>query len=155
LMKPDERDKASHIEDLWIDIGARNRDEAANLVPVGAVGVIDGPIYELPNGRIVSRSVDNRIGAYTVLEALRLLSEDRPAAAVAAVATTQEEVSFAGAYTAAFSFEPQAAIIVDVTHATDYPNSDKKMRGEAKLGGGPSIARGSVNNPVVFQRLVD
>lgn len=155
LMKPDEREKASKLEDLWIDIGVHNRKEALELVEIGSVGVIDAPLYELPNGRIVSRSLDNRIGAYTVLEALRLLAKDRPQATVAAVATTQEEISFAGAQTAAFSFEPQVAIAVDVTHATDYPNSDKKLRGEAKLGGGPSIACGSVNSPVVYRILVE
>lgn len=155
LMKPDEREKASKIEDMWIDIGVHNRADAQALIRVGTVGVIDGPLHELPNGRLVSRSLDNRIGAYTVLEALRLLAQDRPAATVAAVATAQEEITFAGAQTAAFGFEPQASIIVDVTHATDYPNSDKKLRGEAKLGGGPALARGSVNSPVVYEMLVE
>jgi putative aminopeptidase FrvX len=155
LMKPDERDKASKLEDLWIDIGVQNRAEAAGQVRVGSVGVIDGPLYEFPNGRVVSRSLDNRIGAYTVLEALRLLAQDRPAATVAAVATTQEEISFAGAQTAAFRFEPQVSIIVDVTHSTDYPSSDKKLRGEAKLGSGPALGRGSVNSPLVHDRLVE
>lgn len=155
LMKPDEREKASKIEDLWIDIGVTKRDEALEQVRVGTVGVIDGGVIELPNGRIVSRSLDDRIGAYTVLEALRLLAADRPLATVAAVATTQEEISFAGAYTAAFSFEPQVAIAVDVTHATDYPQADKKFRGESKLGGGPTLGVGSVNNPLVVQRLMD
>src|SRR5262249_13566987 len=80
LMKPEEREKASKLEDLWIDMGVRNRAEALEAVRVGTVGVIDAPIYELPHGRIISRSLDNRIGAYTVLEALRLLAKDRPAA---------------------------------------------------------------------------
>jgi endoglucanase len=120
LMKPDEREKASKIEDLWIDIGANNRAEALERVSIGAGGVIDAPIHEFAHGRVVARSIDNRIGAYTVLEALRLLSQERPAATVAAVATTQEEISFAGAQTAAFSFDPHAAIAVDVTHVT-YP----------------------------------
>jgi putative aminopeptidase FrvX len=155
LMKPDEREKASKLEDLWIDIGVRSRAEAERFVCVGTVGVIDAPVYEFPNGRVVSRSIDNRIGAYTILEALRLLAQDRPAATVAAVATTQEEITFAGAYAAAFSFEPQAAIIVDVTHATDFPNSDKKLRGEAKLDGEPVLAHGSVNSPVVSRTLIE
>jgi putative aminopeptidase FrvX len=89
LMKPAEREKVSMIDDLWIDIGARNKAEAAERVRIGATGVIDAPVYELPNGRIVSRSVDNRVGAFTVLEALRLLSQDRPRATVAAVALTR------------------------------------------------------------------
>lgn len=153
LMKPDEREKASKLEDLWIDIGVSSRDEAAQHLRVGTVGVIDGTMHELPHNRIVSRSIDNRIGAYTVLEALRLLSQNRPTATIAAVATTQEEISLAGARTSAFSFDPLVAIAVDVTHATDYPTSDKKLSGEAKLGGGPSLTCGSVNSPVVFDML--
>ncbi len=153
LMKKDEA--GSTIENLWIDIGVTSRAAALEQIRIGTVGVIDAAAYELPNGRIVSRSIDNRIGAYTVLEALRLLAADRPAATVAAVATAQEEITFAGAYTAAFSFEPDAAIVVDVTHCTDYPTADKKLAGEAKLGGGPVIAAGSVNSPVVHQMLLD
>ncbi len=153
LMKKDEG--ASTIDDLWIDIGVTSRAAALELIRIGTVGVIDAGMYELPNGRIVSRSVDNRIGAYTVLEALRLLSKDRPTATVAAVASAQEEITMAGAHTAAFSFEPDVAIVVDVTHATDYPTANKKLAGEAKLGGGPSIASGSVNSPVVHQMLLE
>lgn len=154
LMRED-RDKASKIEDLWIDIGAQDRAAAQERVRIGTVGVIDGPVYEFPGGRIVSRSIDNRIGAFTVLEALRLLSQERAKATVAAVATAQEETSFAGATTAAYSFDPQIAIAVDVTFATDHPGSDKKQHGDVKLGGGPVLARGAANSPLVFDRLVE
>ncbi|NTW97398.1 MAG: M42 family metallopeptidase [Oscillochloris sp.] len=155
LLKPDERGQASTIERMWIDIGADSRDEALERVRVGCVGVIDAPLYELPHARIVSRSLDNRIGAFTVLEALRLLSQDRPAASVAAVATAQEEITLAGAATAAFSFAPQVAIAVDVTFATDHPESDKHQYGDVKLGGGPVLSRGSANSPLVYARLVE
>jgi endoglucanase len=155
LMKPSDRDNASKIEDLWIDIGAANRAEAQEMVRIGSVAVIDAPVYDLPNGRLVARGLDNRIGAFTVLEALRLLAAERPQATVAAVATSQEEITFAGAYTSAFSFEPQVAIVVDVTFATDHPTSEKKQHGDVKLGGGPVLARGSANSPVVFQMLCD
>jgi endoglucanase len=155
LLKPDERGQASTIERMWIDIGAQSRDEAQERVRVGTSGVIDAPLYELPNGRIVSRSIDNRVGAFVVLEALRLLSQDRPRATVAAVATAQEEITFLGAMTAAFSFDPQVAIAVDVTFATDHPESDKQQWGEVKLGGGPVLSRGSANSPLVFKRLVE
>ncbi|GIV85702.1 MAG: endoglucanase [Candidatus Roseilinea sp.] len=154
LMRPDERDKASKIEDLWIDIGAKSRDEALGHVRVGTAGVIDAPVYDFPNGRIVSRSIDNRIGAFTVLEALRLLAQARPLATVAAVATVQEEITFAGAHTSAFSFAPQAAIVVDVTHATDHPDANKRRSGDVKLGGGPVLSRGSAGSPVIFDMLV-
>ena len=155
LMKGDERERASKIEDMWIDIGVRSKAEARELVRVGSVGVIDGTIYELPHRRIVSRGLDNRIGAFTVVEALRLLSEDRPQASVAAVATSQEEVGdFVGARTAAFSFDPQVAIVVDVTFATDHPDANKRRQGDVSLGGGPVIERGSANSPVVYDMLL-
>lgn len=155
LLKPDERGQASTIERMWIDIGANSRDEAAERVRVGAVAVIDAPLYELPHGRITSRSLDNRVGAFVVLEALRLLSEQRPAASVAAVASAQEELGGAGAAAAAFSFDPQVAIVVDVTFATDHPESDRQQHGDVKLGGGPVLSRGSANSPLVYQRLVE
>ena len=155
LMKSEDRDRASKIEDLWIDIGAKNRAEAREQVRVGTVGVIDAQAHDFPNNRIVSRSIDNRIGAFTVMEALRLLAANRPQATVAAVATAQEENTFGGAYTAAFSFDPHAAIAVDVTHATDHPDADKKRSGDVKLGGGPVLARGSANSPVVYRMLTE
>lgn len=155
LLKPDERERVSKISELWIDIGARDRAEAQARVPVGAVGVLDVPCYEFPNGRIASRAIDNRIGAFTILEALRLLAQDRPQASVMAVATTQEEITFAGAHTSAFAFDPHIAIVVDVTFATDHPDSDKRQYGDVKLGGGPVLSRGSANNPLVYARLVE
>lgn len=155
LMEEDERKKVSEIKNLWIDLGVKNRQEAEELVRIGTVGVVDGGVKELPNDRIASRGLDDRIGAFTVLEALRLLSQQRPAAMVAAVATCQEEITMAGAHTSAFSFEPQVAIAVDVTHATDYPDSDKKQHGDVKLGGGPVLSRGAANSPVMFDMLLD
>ena len=94
LMKKEDMDKVSKITDLWIDIGAANRAEALEHVRVGDPAVLDADVQELPNGRIVSRSIDNRIGAYVVAEVLRLLAKDRPKhAAVFAVATTREEIA--------------------------------------------------------------
>lgn len=154
-LKATERENVSQIDDLWIDIGVKSRDEAMELVRVGCTGVIDANPYELPNNRIVARGLDNRIGAFTVLEVVRKLSQQRPAATVAAVATCQEEITMAGAATSAFSFEPQVAIVVDVTHATDYPDTDKKRLGDIRLGSGPVIERGSANSPVLHTMLLD
>ncbi|MGQ0562067.1 MAG: M42 family metallopeptidase [Gemmatimonadota bacterium] len=157
LMKGDERDKVSKISDLWIDIGARKRDGVKEKgVRVGDPGVVDMPVIDFGNGLIASRSIDNRIGAFVVLEALRLMSKQRPAAFVAAVATTQEEIGFytgGGASTSAFRIEPDAAIVVDVTFAADAPGIDKKEVGDHKLGGGPVLTRGSASNPLMFERL--
>lgn len=156
LMKKEEFDKVSQISDLWIDIGAASREEALTRVHVGDPAVLDAASQEFPGGRIVSRSIDNRIGAYVVAEALRLLaSEHPPHAAVFAVATTREEIAYTGggARTSAVGIDPQVALVVDVTHSTDWPGADKKLGGDHKLGAGPVFGRGSALNPVVFDLL--
>ncbi|HYL22040.1 MAG TPA: M42 family metallopeptidase [Gemmatimonadales bacterium] len=158
LMKKEDADKVSKITDLWIDIGVVSKAEALERVRLGDPAVLDAGVQELPNGRIVSRSIDNRIGAYVVAEAVRLLAADRPRhAAVFAVATTREEIAWTGggARTSAVQLDPQVALVVDVTHATDYPGAEKKRAGEHKLGGGPVLARGSAVSPVVFDLLVE
>jgi len=127
-------------------------------VRLGDAGVLDASVLEFPNARIVSRSIDNRIGAYVVAEALRLLAQDRPKhAGVFGVATTREEIAWTGggARTSAVGLEPNVALVVDVTHATDWPGAEKKRAGEHKLGGGPVLARGSAVSPVVFDLLVE
>jgi endoglucanase len=159
LMKGDEKDKVSKIQDLWIDVGARKRDDVKERgVRIGDPGVVDTQVIDFGNGLIASRAIDNRIGAFVVLEALRLLSEKPPAAFVAAVATTQEEIGLytgGGASTSAFRLEPDVAIVVDVTFSTDAPGVEKKEVGEHKLGGGPVLTRGSASHPRVFERLAD
>jgi len=156
LVKADEKDKISKITDLWIDIGAANKAEALERVRVGDAGVIACQALDLPNGRLASRSIDNRIGAFVVLEALRRLAADAPRACTVAVATTQEEIGVTGggARTSAYRVEPHAAVVVDVTHATDFPGAEKKEHGDVKLGGGPVLCRGSAVHAVVFDQLL-
>lgn len=136
-------------------IGARNRSEAEAVLSIGDPGVIDADAIDLPNGRIISRSIDNRIGAFTVLEALRRYAETPGAARVVAVATAQEEIALGGggALISASSIRPEMAIVVDVTFAVDHPNIEKKEHGSATIGGGPVLARGAVISPVVFYVL--
>jgi endoglucanase len=158
VMKADERDKVSKIVDLWIDIGATTKAEALERVRVGDAGVLAAGVQEFPKGRIVSRSIDNRIGAYVVAEALRLLAKDKPKhASVHAVATTREEIAWSGggARTSAVEIDPQVALVVDVTHATDYPGAEKKLSGDHRVGAGPVLSRGSAVSPVVFDLLVE
>ena len=123
LMKPDDREKASKMTDLWVDIGAASRSEASARLSVGDAGVIDSQSVLLPNDRIVSRSVDDRIGAFVVLEALRRYNEKPGKAKVVAAATTQEEIAWhgGGAGVCASCIGAQMAIVVDVTFATDHP----------------------------------
>lgn len=157
LMRGEERDKVSKLHDLWLDIGIRGKDAVKERgVRVGDPGVIDVPLIDFGNGVIASRAIDNRIGAFVVLEALRLLSKDKAAARVASVATVQEEIGFytgGGAATSAFQIEPDVAIVVDVTFAADAPGIDKKEVGDHKLGGGPVLTRGSASHPLVFERI--
>ena len=157
VMKPDERKKASDISDLWIDIGASSREDALGRVSVGDAGVIDSRTIDYPNNCIVSRSIDDRIGAFTVLEALRRYAKEPGAARVVAVATTQEEIAYqgGGARVSATRLDPRMAIVVDVTHATDYPGAEKKEHGHHKIGGGPVLTRGSIVSPVVYGLLRD
>jgi putative aminopeptidase FrvX len=155
LMESEERKKVSQVKNLWIDIGAKDGDEAKGIVRVGDVGVLDQDLLELPNGRIASRSLDNRMGAFVVLEALRLLSEeDNLDAEVVAVASVQEEIGLYGARGAAFGLDPDAAIAVDVTHATDTPGVSKNENGDHPLGSGPVIGRASNLSPIVSEGLI-
>jgi endoglucanase len=158
LMKSEEREKASKITDLWIDTGTRGRDAVLGRgLRVGDPAVIDARLVELGDGLIASRSIDNRIGAFVVLEALRSLASDRPRAEVTAVATAQEEIGYngGGARTSAYRLDPQVALVVDVTFATDSPGLEKKELGEHKIGGGPVLTRGSAAHPLVFEKLVE
>ena len=155
IMDKDDREKVSKVEDLWIDVGAANRAEAERRLRIGDPGVLAAGVLEFPNGRLVSRSIDNRIGAFVVLEALRLLAGTRPAASVSAVATTREEIAATGggARSSAVALEPDVAIVVDVTHATDYPGVDKRRHGDYRLGGGPVLSRGASVSELVFELL--
>ena len=156
LMASDEREKAVKLKELWIDIGARDADEARERVAIGDVGVIASSTLDLAGGRLAARSVDDRAGAAVALEALRRAGEKGAAARAVAVATTQEEISArsgGGARTSSFELSPQAAIVIDVTHATDHPHLDKKEHGDVRLGGGPVLSRGAVINPTVLAGL--
>lgn len=160
LMKSEEKEKASKLTELWVDIGARGREEAVQRgVRVGDSAVIDARSIELGNGLVVSRSIDNRIGAYVVLEALRLLAAEPGglAASVTAVASTQEEIGYhgSGARASAYALDPQIALVVDVTFATDTPGMEKKELGDHRLGGGPVLSRGSSTHAQVFERLAE
>ena len=157
IMDKEDREKASKVEDLWIDIGATNRIEAERHLRIGDPGVLATGVVEFPNDRLVSRSIDNRIGAFVVLESLRLLAGAAAglAASVTAVATTREEIAShgGGARSSAVAVEPDVAIVIDVTHATDYPGIEKRRHGDYRLGGGPVLSRGASVSEVVFELL--
>lgn len=155
LLDPDQRKKVVELKGLHIDIGAADRDAAAALVRVGDPAVIATEPAPMMGDRLVSRSMDNRLGAYVALEALRRCHERGALkGSYAAVAAVQEEIGLFGARTAAFEVRPDVAIAVDVTHATDAPGIDEKEIGSHPLGSGPAIGRGSTLSPKVFELLV-
>jgi len=158
LLKPEDRKKVTEIQDVWVDLGASSLEEVKEMgVRVGDPLVVDAGFVRLAGDRIASRAIDNRVGAYVVLEALRLLAEDpSPHAGAVAVATVQEEIGYSGggARTSAFALEPDVAIVVDVTFATDVPDVNKKEVGDHAIGGGPVLSRGSSTHPLVVDRLV-
>jgi putative aminopeptidase FrvX len=154
LLKEEERKKVPELKQLHIDIGARDGGDARSRVRVGDVAVIAGEPVELPNGRVISRSLDNRLGCFVALEAARLVAEAGGAPGdVAAVAVAQEEITFGGARTTAYSLRPDIAVVVDVTFATDAPGSEEKELGRHKFGSGPVLTRGSTLDPTVFELL--
>jgi endoglucanase len=154
LQRGEDAKKVAKIRDMHIDIGARDGDEARARVRIGDVAVIDSQPVELPNGRLSSRALDNRLGSYVALQAARLVAEAGGAQwELAAVAAAQEETTLGGARTSAYALEPAAAIVVDVTHATDAPGIDVKEAGKHELGSGPVLSRGSTLNPALFELL--
>jgi putative aminopeptidase FrvX len=156
LLREEERKKVAEVRDLHIDIGAKDGKEARELVRIGDVATIDAEALELPNGRLASRALDNRLGSFVALEAARLVAEAGGGAwELVAVAAAQEETTFGGSRTSAFSLAPDAAIVVDVTHATDVPGIDIKEAGKHELGSGPVLSRGSTLNPRLFELLHD
>jgi putative aminopeptidase FrvX len=154
LLREDDRKQVPKLSDLHIDIGAKDGDDARAMVRIGDVAVIDAEPVELPNDRVVSRSLDNRVGCYVALEAARLVAESGDAAGdVFAVAVAQEEITFGGARTTAFSLQPDVAIAVDVTFETSPPGHDEKELGRHRFGSGPVLTRGSTLDPQVYELL--
>ena len=154
LLKDDERKRGPELKELHIDIGAQDGDEARGLIRIGDVAVIEAQPLDLRNGRVVSRSIDNRIGCYVAAEAGRLVAEAGGAPGdVLALAVAQEETGLAGARTSAFALRPDVAIVVDVTFATDQPGVELGELTDHKLGSGPVVARGTNLHPGVFELL--
>lgn len=157
LLKEEQRNKVVKLDELWVDIGAESRKAAEKLVSVGDPLVIAQGLRRLEGNRVAGRGFDNRAGAFTVLEAARLLTKLKPEAEVHAVATAQEEIGLRGARTAAYGIDPHVGIAVDVTFATDYPSMGDAVKkfGKIKVGKGVVITRGPNVNPKLFEMMVE
>jgi endoglucanase len=154
LLTQEERTKVVETKDLWLDIGARTKDEAKELVRIGDPVTLALGYQELRNGLANAPGMDDKTGLWVAIEALRRAKERGASCALYAVSTVQEEIGLRGARTSAYGIDPQLAVAVDVTHATDCPTISKKQEGEIALGRGPVIFRGPNMNPRVVERLI-
>ncbi len=154
LVPAKDRDRGvANITDLWVDIGARSRQEALEAVPIGAPAVAETGWRTLLGDRVSGRGMDDRVGAFVVMDALRRLQGRLLQVAVHAVSSTQEELGLLGAQVAAFDVAPHAGIAVDVTFASDDPGKDEKQVGQVRLGGGPVLACGPAYDRVLNARI--
>jgi endoglucanase len=153
LLTSDERNKVPQFTDIWIDIGARDRKDAESVVTAGDPVTFALGYRDLRHGLASAPGMDDKVGVWTVMEALRLLKGRPLQAAVYCVSTVQEEIGLRGATTSTYGIHPTVGIAVDVCHATDTPGNDKKILGDTRLGNGPALFRGPNINPRVFERL--
>jgi len=155
LMKEEPDKKPPKIHDLFIDIGAKDRRDAQKLVSVADPITLNDDFELLRNDLAIARAFDNRIGTFAVAETLRLLraSQEKLHAEVSAVSNIMEEVGLLGARQIAYTLKPDAAIVVDVTHATDYPCVSKAQHGDLSIGKGPTLTHGGCNHLEIVARL--
>jgi endoglucanase len=151
-------EKAPDVHDLYVDTGASSDAEvlAQGLRP-GSPGVYADGVEDFGTDRLVGRALDNRIGGFIIAEVLRRLAPLRKKlnCTVIAANCVQEEIGGHGAKMLSYRLHPDAAICLDVTHATDTPGIEKAKHGSVKLGGGPSVTHGAAAHPLVIQRLLE
>lgn len=153
LLKPDERTKAPKLEDLWIDIGAKDKKAAEKKVSIGDIVTFSPGLEMLSSDLVTTKATDNKAGVYVAATVLKELVGVKTSASVYAVSSVQEEIGLRGAITSAYGIDPHVGIAIDVTHATDYPGLNKAVLGECELGKGPAIVVGANINPKVFELL--
>ena len=153
LLTPEERNKVPQFTDIWVDIGAKDDKEAADLVQHGDSVTPRLGYCPMRNDNAASPAMDDKVGVWVVMETLRLLHGKKLQVPVYCVSTVQEEIGLRGATTSAYGIRPAVGIAVDVCHATDTPVQEKKQLGEVKLGEGPVVFRGPNISPRVFERL--
>ncbi|BDF70972.1 aminopeptidase [Oscillospiraceae bacterium] len=151
LVSAEEEKRVPKVEDLYIDIGAKDKAAAEALVPIGEFAAFAGDVMEFGDGMIKAKALDDRIGCAVLLELLR---EDLPLDCTFAF-TVQEEVGTRGAFGAAFSVTPEIALVLETTTAADLPGMDDHKK-VCRPGGGPVIPfmdGGSVADRGLFELL--
>jgi len=153
LLPKGETSKAPKLEDLTIDIGAKNKRDALRLVSIGDPAIFGEDFRELANGFASHRAFDNRMGCWVVAEALRIASRARGRrATVYGVSSVQEETGVWGAGLVADRYMPTLAVAVDVCHDTSTPGIGKGFV-DVRCGKGPVITKGIRTSRRVFDLL--
>jgi len=156
LIEAKDRDTVIKLKQQFIDIGCSSREEVEKLVQIGDPVTFAVGVQTLQNNRATSRAFDDKMGAFIVTEVMRQIKKSgKIEADLYAVSTVQEEIGLRGAATSSYGVNPDVGIVVEVTHATDYPDVEQSSIGRVELGKGPVIARGANINPVLFKLLVD
>ena len=155
IEKKEERSRVVQFKNQHIDIGAKDRKAAEKLVSVGDPVTFATGFEFFGSGLAAARGFDDKVGSFLVAETLRLLAgaKKKLRATVCAVSTVQEEIGLRGARTSAYHVDPDVGIVLEVGHATDYPDIDKKTHGDIRLGRGPIVYRGANINPKVHEIL--
>ncbi|MHB9004124.1 MAG: M42 family metallopeptidase [Coriobacteriia bacterium] len=155
LLEEDERKSVTKMHKLFIDLGL-SADEVKKKVRIGDPITFGVGFEKFGDGMAVSRGFDDKMGAFICAEVLRVVKERGGAKVDLVVAgTVQEEIGLRGGTTSAYGIDPVVGIAVEVGHATDYPDVDKRKHGEATCGKGPIVTRGANINPAVFKGLCD
>jgi putative aminopeptidase FrvX len=156
IQKEEERKKIMAFDELFIDIGAASKDDAAKKgVKVGDAIGFDQKYTKISEDTVIGKAFDDRVGCAVMIETLKLL--EKTDCTVYAVGTVQEEVGLRGAGTAAFRIEPDIGIALDVTVAGDVPGV-REIDTTIKMGGGPALSvsdSGLITHPKVMRLLLE
>ncbi|MDX2480099.1 MAG: M42 family metallopeptidase [Desulfuromusa sp.] len=156
LIEPKDRDTVIKLKQQFIDIGCSNRDEVEKLIQIGDPVTFAVGVQTLQNERATSRAFDDKMGSFIVTEVMkRIKYQGTIEADLYAVSTVQEEIGLRGAVTSSYGVQPDVGIVVEVTHATDYPDVEASSIGRVELGKGPVLARGANMNPVLFKLFIE
>ncbi|WP_020676093.1 M42 family metallopeptidase [Geopsychrobacter electrodiphilus] len=156
LIETKDRDTVIKLKDQYIDIGCSSREEVEKLVQIGDPITFSVGLERLQNGRLTSRALDDKMGVFIVTQVLAGVKAAGGAEAeLICVSTVQEEVGLRGGTTSGYGVNPDLAIVVEVTHATDTPDVEARGIGRVQVGKGPVLSRGANINPVLFNLLVE
>lgn len=135
VTKPEEKNKVIKYTEMFIDIGANNRQEAENMVSIGDMITFRSFFEEYPNNKVMGKALDNRIGCYVMME---IMKRTNSRVTIYGVGTVQEEVGLKGAKVSSYSLNPDYAFALDTTLAGDHPGITLE-EAPCKMGDGPSV----------------